>query len=147
MSKTLSDLPTDLHHLILSHDEEKIELKKENEKLKKIIDDFAKYTSLSTSQQTRRGRYIYFGEDVSLFGPPSETPNIRVLGDTLFAKIKALDPTIDRNNYIISTKDDIESEIIGTESIPSSDIWCIGDLRWDLSIYDGSWREHFANDN
>ena len=32
--KTLSDLPTDLHRLILSHDEEKIELKKENEKLK-----------------------------------------------------------------------------------------------------------------
>ena len=34
MSKTLSDLPMDLHRLILSHDEEKIELKKENEKLK-----------------------------------------------------------------------------------------------------------------
>ena len=34
MSKTLSDLPTDLHYLILSHDEEKIELKIENEKLK-----------------------------------------------------------------------------------------------------------------
>ena len=34
MSKTLSDLPTDLHHLILSHDEEKIQLKKDNEKLK-----------------------------------------------------------------------------------------------------------------
>ena len=34
MSKTLSDLPTDLHYLILSHDEEKIELKKENDKLK-----------------------------------------------------------------------------------------------------------------
>ena len=34
MSKTLSDLPIDLHHLILSHDEEKIQLKKENEKLK-----------------------------------------------------------------------------------------------------------------
>ena len=34
MSKTLSDLPTDLHQLILSHDEEKLELKKENEKLK-----------------------------------------------------------------------------------------------------------------
>ena len=34
MSKTLSDLPTDLHQLILSHDEEKIKLKKENEKLK-----------------------------------------------------------------------------------------------------------------
>ena len=34
MSKTLSDLPTDLHRLILSHDEEKIQLKKENEKLK-----------------------------------------------------------------------------------------------------------------
>ena len=33
MSKTLSDLPMDLHRLILSHDEEKIELKKENEKL------------------------------------------------------------------------------------------------------------------
>ena len=32
--KTLSDLPTDLHHLILSHDEEKIQLKKDNEKLK-----------------------------------------------------------------------------------------------------------------
>ena len=35
MSKTLSDLHTDLHRLILSHDEEKIQLKKENEKLKK----------------------------------------------------------------------------------------------------------------
>ena len=35
MSKTLSDLPTDLHRLILSHDEEKLQLKKENEKLKK----------------------------------------------------------------------------------------------------------------
>ena len=34
MSKTLSDLPMDLHRLILSHDEEKLELKKENEKLK-----------------------------------------------------------------------------------------------------------------
>ena len=34
MSNTLSDLPTDLHRLILSHDEEKIQLKKENEKLK-----------------------------------------------------------------------------------------------------------------
>ena len=34
MSKTLSDLPSDLHQLILSHDEEKIQLKKENEKLK-----------------------------------------------------------------------------------------------------------------
>ena len=34
MSTTLSDLPTDLHYLILSHDEEKIELKKENDKLK-----------------------------------------------------------------------------------------------------------------
>ena len=33
-SKTLSDLPMDLHRLILSHDEEKIQLKKENEKLK-----------------------------------------------------------------------------------------------------------------
>ena len=34
MSNTLSDLPTDLHRLILSHDEEKIQLKKDNEKLK-----------------------------------------------------------------------------------------------------------------
>ena len=34
MSKTLSDLPMDLHCLILSHDEEKIQLKKDNEKLK-----------------------------------------------------------------------------------------------------------------
>ena len=34
MSKTLSDLPTDLHCLILSHDEEKMYFKKENEKLK-----------------------------------------------------------------------------------------------------------------
>ena len=34
MSNTLSDLPTDLHRLILSHDEEKKYLKKENEKLK-----------------------------------------------------------------------------------------------------------------
>ena len=33
MSTTLSDLPTDLHHLILSHDEEKIQLKKDNEQL------------------------------------------------------------------------------------------------------------------
>ena len=33
MSNTLSDLPTDLHRLILSHDEEKIQLKKENEHL------------------------------------------------------------------------------------------------------------------
>ena len=32
--KTLLDLPTDLHRLILSHDEEKIQLKKDNEKLK-----------------------------------------------------------------------------------------------------------------
>ena len=32
--KTLSDLPTDLHCLILSHDEEKIQLKKDNEKLR-----------------------------------------------------------------------------------------------------------------
>jgi len=31
---TLSDLPTDLHRLILSHDEEKQCLKKDNEKLK-----------------------------------------------------------------------------------------------------------------
>jgi len=31
---TLSDLPTDLHRLILSHDEEKMYLKKQNEKLK-----------------------------------------------------------------------------------------------------------------
>ena len=30
---TLSDLPTDIHRLILSHDEEKIQLKKENEHL------------------------------------------------------------------------------------------------------------------
>ena len=34
MTQTLSDLPTDLHRLILSHDEEKIQLKKDNEKLK-----------------------------------------------------------------------------------------------------------------
>ena len=33
--KTLSDLPTDLHRLILSHDEEKIQLKKRIEALKK----------------------------------------------------------------------------------------------------------------
>ena len=38
MSKTLSDLPTDLHRLILSHDEEKIELKKQNEKLKTRVE-------------------------------------------------------------------------------------------------------------
>ena len=31
---TLSDLPTDIHRLILSHDEEKMYLKKQNEKLK-----------------------------------------------------------------------------------------------------------------
>jgi len=31
---TISDLPTDLHRLILSHDEEKMYLKKQNEKLK-----------------------------------------------------------------------------------------------------------------
>ena len=34
MSNILSDLPTDLHRLILSHDEEKKYLKKDNEKLK-----------------------------------------------------------------------------------------------------------------
>ena len=134
MSKTLSDLPTDLHHLILSHDEEKIQLKKENEKLKKIIDDFAKYTSLSTSRTRSEGKTIFFDETVSLFGPPSETPNIRVLGDTLFAKMKALNPTVDSRNYMLWTKDDIESEIIGTECFPSSDIWCIEDLRSDLYI-------------
>jgi len=33
MSTTLADLPTDLHCLILSHDEEKIQLKRENEQL------------------------------------------------------------------------------------------------------------------
>ena len=44
MSKTLSDLPTDLHRLILSHDEEKIQLKKENEKLKKENERLQKQT-------------------------------------------------------------------------------------------------------
>ena len=33
-SKTLADLPTDIHYLILSHDEEKIQIKKDNEKLR-----------------------------------------------------------------------------------------------------------------
>ena len=33
MTQTLSDLPTDLHRLILSHDEEKIYLKKEKRRL------------------------------------------------------------------------------------------------------------------
>ena len=33
-SKTLADLPTDIHRLILSHDEEKIQIKKDNEKLR-----------------------------------------------------------------------------------------------------------------
>ena len=36
----MSDLPMDLHHLILSHDEEKIQLKKENEKLKKEKEEY-----------------------------------------------------------------------------------------------------------
>ena len=34
MSTTLADLPTDLHRLILAHDEEKMCLKKDNEKLR-----------------------------------------------------------------------------------------------------------------
>ena len=33
-SMTLADLPTDIHYLILSHDEEKIQIKKDNEKLR-----------------------------------------------------------------------------------------------------------------
>ena len=130
---SLECLPTDLHHLIFAHASEEKRLKEENEKLKEIIDDFAKYTSLSTSRPQRN---IFFDETVSLFGPPSETPNIRVLGDTLFAKMKALDPTVDRNSYMLWTRDEIESEIIGTESTPISDMWCIADLRDDLSIYE-----------
>ncbi len=146
MGKTISDLPTDLHYLILSHDEEKIQLKKENEKLKKIVDYFAKYISLSTSRVyvPRNGgeSYIYFEEDVSLFGPPSETPDLMTLGDTLFAKIKALKPTVDRRSYMLWTKEDMRDET----GYPTSDIWCIEDLRWDLSVYDGSFNAQW-NDN
>ena len=73
MSKTLSDLPMDLHRLILSHDEEKIELKKENEKLKtqvkmlqclldearQDIDSDSESENESDEEETEDGKDIY----------------------------------------------------------------------------------------
>ena len=73
MSNTLSDLPTDLHRLILSHDEEKIELKKENEKLKtqvkmlqclldearQDIDSDSESENESDEEETEDGKDIY----------------------------------------------------------------------------------------
>jgi len=38
-SVTLADLPTDLHRLILSHDEEKIQIKEDNEKLRTQVQE------------------------------------------------------------------------------------------------------------
>ena len=73
MSKTLSDLPTDLHRLILSHDEEKIQLKKDNEKLKtqvkmlqclldearQNIDSDSESDTSSDEEETEDGKDIY----------------------------------------------------------------------------------------
>ena len=74
MSTTLADLPTDLHRLILSHDEEKIELKKENEKLKtqvkmlqclldearqNIDSDSDSESDTSSDEETEDGKDIY----------------------------------------------------------------------------------------
>ena len=50
MSKTLSDLPMDLHRLILSHDEEKIQLKKENEKLKTQVTWYLRWYLMDKQQ-------------------------------------------------------------------------------------------------
>ena len=38
-SVTLADLPTDIHYLILSHDEEKIQIKEDNEKLRTQVQE------------------------------------------------------------------------------------------------------------
>ena len=73
MSITLSDLPTDLHCLILSHDEEKIQLKKDNEKLKtqvkmlqclldeacQNIDSDSESDTSSDEEETEDGKAIY----------------------------------------------------------------------------------------
>ena len=73
MSITLSDLPTDLHRLILSHDEEKIQLKKHNEKLKtqvkmlqclldeacQNIDSDSESDTSSDEEETEDGKAIY----------------------------------------------------------------------------------------
>jgi ATP-dependent Clp protease ATP-binding subunit ClpA len=58
----------------------------------------------------------------------------KALGESLFAQIKALDVTADSRHYMLWTEDDIKSEVIGIECFPSSDIWCIEDLRSDLFI-------------
>jgi hypothetical protein len=131
-SLSINDLPTDLYMLILAHDAEKIALKKQIVKLNTIIDDFAKYTSLSTSCYNMSGRDIFLGKETQcLFGPPSDTPNIRALGETLFAQIKALDVTADHRNYMLWTEDDRKSG----KYFASGDIWCIEDLRSDLFLY------------
>ena len=69
---TLSDLPTDLHRLILSHDEEKIQLKKENEQLNTRVrmlqclldearqdSDSDSDSDISTDEEFEDGKYIY----------------------------------------------------------------------------------------
>lgn len=69
---TLSDLPTDLHRLILSHDEEKECLKKNNEKLKTQVkmlqclldearedSDSDSESDISTDEETENGIEIY----------------------------------------------------------------------------------------
>ena len=75
MSKTLSDLPIDLHHLILSHDEEKIQLKKENETLKTrvkmlqcLLDEARQESDEDDSEDESDESEIYVDNDTILSG-------------------------------------------------------------------------------
>ena len=75
MSKTLSDLPMDLHRLILSHDEEKLELKKENEKLKTrvkmlqcLLDEARQESDEDDSEDESDESEIYVDDDTILSG-------------------------------------------------------------------------------
>ena len=125
----LSSLPGDLWSMILEHDAEKQALKKEINELRSIIDHFAEYVAYATSRSDfnnvlHSSIRIGGGKKEDLF-VSQKTPDLKKLGESLFAQLKCIDPQSDHSCYAF------------TNDATDDSMWDIELLRAELFLHNG----------
>jgi|SaaInlV_125m_DNA_1040241.scaffolds.fasta_scaffold26623_2 hypothetical protein len=130
-SANLSSLPSDLWSMILKHDAEKKEMKKEINELLSIIDYFADYVALTTSHSDFSVNLLVRigGEKKKDLFVSDKVPDLKRLGESLFAQLKCIAPLSKRSYYVFATGDDDKD---GTNMM-----WDIELLRSELFLHSG----------
>lgn len=136
-SANLSSLPGDLWSMILKHDAEKKEMKKEINELRSIIDHFADFVALTTSHSDFSNNLMIRvgGEKKEALFVKQKVPDLKRLGESLFAQLKCIAPQSKQSYYVFANEDDDEDD--EDEKDGTNIMWDIDLLRSELFLHNG----------